>query len=203
MKYADNIAELVKLPIDFMGLIFYPPSPRYVDNLQLTADFPAQIKKTGVFVDADMDFIRKNVTDYQLNYLQLHGSESPAYCAEAKQLFHLPIIKAISISQASDFAKTKDYGNNVDFFLFDTKSVLYGGSGNKFDWSIINEYTESKPFFLSGGISEDDVHAISAIKHPMLYAIDLNSRFETSPGLKDTEKLRSFIEKINTTKNNS
>ena len=199
MKYADNITELVKLPIDFMGLIFYPRSPRYVNSLQLMPDFPPQIKKTGVFVDADMDFIRRNVNNYQLDYLQLHGSESPAYCAVAKQLFHLPIIKAISISQTSDFAKTNDYENCVDFFLFDTKTALYGGSGTKFDWSIINEYNEKKPFFLSGGIGADDVLAISAIKHPMFYAIDLNSKFETSPGLKDMDKLKLFIENINTT----
>lgn len=195
MKHPENIAELVKLPIDFMGLIFYSKSPRYVEHLDLS-DFPDQIKKAGVFVDADIDFLGERIGDYKLDMIQLHGNESVEYCNLIKNKYRLPIIKAFNVSEAKDFNKTNSYTNCCDYFLFDTKTSKHGGSGQKFDWSILNEYKWDKPFFLSGGISENEARAIKEIDHPQLYAIDLNSRFETELGYKNIEALTAFIHKI-------
>jgi len=197
MKYPDNIEALSRLPIDYMGLIFYDKSPRMVEKLTL-ADLnilPTHIKRTGVFVKATIDFINEKISQYNLDAIQLHGNESPDFCNELNG--KIPVIKAFSISSASDFLITKDYEIYVQYFLFDTKTPQYGGSGEKFDWNILKEYEGETPFFLSGGISAQDVNKIKEIKHPGLYAVDLNSRFETQPGLKDIELLNQFIKQLN------
>lgn len=197
MKYPDNIKELNKLPIDLMGMIFYDKSSRYINGLTGYDLFevPQRIKLTGVFVNADINYIAEKIVQYGLDIIQLHGNESPAFCNELNKT--MPVIKAFSIADASDFEQAKQYEGVADYFLFDTKTTQYGGSGQKFDWSILAEYKGNTPFLLSGGISIDDVEAIKEIKHPRFAGIDLNSRFETEPGLKDIELLQQFIKALN------
>lgn len=197
MKYPENIEDLNKLPIDYMGMIFYQKSPRYIDY-QLWQDVrdihSSNIKRVGVFVNSTIDFIVEMIDKYKLDLIQLHGNESPNFCSELNKF--TPIIKAFSISEASDFEQTKAYEGLRGYFLFDTKTPQYGGSGKKFDWAILDAYYGDTPFFLSGGISAEDVEQIKAIKHPRLYGVDLNSKFETEPGLKDIQLLDQFIKQL-------
>jgi len=188
MKYPDNVKELSKLPIDYMGMIFYDKSPRFVETGQLP-DTP--FDKVGVFVNADIDYIKEKIKKYNLNLIQLHGNESPDFCKELNN--SLSVMKVFSISVSSDLEKTDEYENICSYFLFDTKTPNYGGSGEKFDWQILNSYKGNTPFFLSGGISIDDTSAIKNITHPLFYGIDLNSRFEKEPGLKNIELIKQFI----------
>lgn len=192
MKYQENINALGRLPIDLMGMIFYEKSPRYVDHSIERSN--RNLKLVGVFVDAGTDFITEKTQEYGLDFIQLHGNESPGYCKAISQL--KPVIKAFSISDKSDFEKTMQYENICEYFLFDTKTPQYGGSGQKFDWQILNEYKGNTRFLLSGGISADDAEAIKNIRHPLLAGVDLNSRFEIKPGEKDIELLEKFIKEL-------
>lgn len=197
MKYPENIEELNKLSIDYMGMIFYPKSPRYIDNQEWQAEaniHSSNIKRVGVFVNSTEAYIVEMIDRYKLDLIQLHGNESPDFCAELNEF--IPIIKAFSISESSDFEQTKAYEGLRGYFLFDTKTPQYGGSGKKFDWAILDAYDGDTPFFLSGGISAEDVEPIKAIKHPWLYGVDLNSKFETEPGLKDIQLLDQFIKQL-------
>ena len=198
MRSAQNIREVETLGIDWMGFIFWPKSSRYVT--ERPAYLPTKCKRIGVFVDETIDIIKKIAGDYALDYIQLHGSESPAYCKQLKE-FHL--IKAFNIASADDFIQTKAYEGLVDYFLFDTKAQLPGGSGQQFDWSILSAYAGSTPFLLSGGIGPDDAARLrtlfsagSGSVAAKCLGIDLNSRFETAPGLKDTNKLKQFLEQL-------
>jgi len=202
MKYPQNIAELTELPIDLMGMIFYLKSPRYVDKLsdseiesisQITTH--ATIDRVGVFVNEDIETIKQIIDTYLLDVIQLHGNESPEFCKELNKI--IPVIKAFSISEISDLEQTKNYQGLWGYFLFDTKTPQYGGSGQKFDWSILDAYDGKTPFLLSGGIAVDDAEAIKAIKHPKFYGVDLNSRFEIEPGLKNIKQLKKFIKALN------
>ena len=193
MRNAENIAALGKLSIDYMGLIFYEKSSRFVEDF-IQTDLPNEIKKVGVFVNAEKDYILDKVNKYDLKVIQLHGSETPEFCDELKK--YIPIIKAFSIENVSDLEQATLYLDVCDYFLFDTKTPQYGGSGQKFDWSILEHYKGTKPFFLSGGISEDDVKIIKKINHPAFEGIDLNSKFEIEPALKDITKLEKFINDI-------
>lgn len=197
MKYPENIEELNKLSIDYMGMIFYQKSPRYIDY-QLWQNVgnidSSNIKRVGVFVNSGIDFIVEMIDKYKLDLIQLHGNESPDFCAQLNKF--TPIIKAFSISESSDFEQTKAYEGLRGYFLFDTKTPQYGGSGKKFDWAILDAYNGDTPFFLSGGISAEDIQQIKAIKHPRLYGVDLNSKFETEPGLKDIQLLDQFIKQL-------
>lgn len=198
MKYPDNIKELVtaRLPIDFMGMIFYEKSPRYVKELSLSDlnILPRNIERVGVFVDASIDYIMTKTNEYNLDVIQLHGNESPDFCKELNKT--MPIIKAFSIADESDLSGTIEYEDACDYFLFDTKTSGYGGSGKKFDWNILNNYRGSICFYLSGGISMEDVNAIKTIKHPQFYGVDLNSKFEIKPGSKNIELLNQFIKAL-------
>lgn len=194
MKYPDNIRDLALLPIDFMGIIFYNKSPRFIGESDVMEIIPANIRRVGVFVNAEIHYIVQMTGRYNLDIIQLHGNESPDFCKELNK--STPVIKAFSIANSSDFEQTKQYEDIVNYFLFDTKTPQYGGSGQKFDWNILNEYKGNTPFFLSGGISIDDIHRIKEIKHPQLYGLDLNSRFETEPGLKDIQLLKQFIKEL-------
>ena len=191
MREAENIREAEALGIDFMGFIFWPKSSRYVS--ERPAYLPTKCKRVGVFVDASLEEIRQHADDYQLDFIQLHGHESPAF---AEALRPLTLIKAFNIASAEDLRQTEAYEGIVDYFLFDTKGKVVGGNGVKFDWSVLASYHGTTPFLLSGGIGPDDVEAVNDFHHPLCIGIDLNSRFEVKPALKDIPKLRQFINQL-------
>ncbi|RZK16343.1 MAG: phosphoribosylanthranilate isomerase [Pedobacter sp.] len=199
MKFAANIAAVAGLQPDYLGFIFYDKSPRYISEVsaELIKYVPSEIKTVGVFVDEDLEIVKKKINLYQLKAVQLHGSETPEYCAELKATFNnLEVIKAFGVDEDFDFSTLDAYENVVDFFLFDTKTKSHGGSGKTFDWKILESYTLDKPYFLSGGIDLEHAEAISRIKDERLYALDINSRFETEPGVKDVERIKAFVAKL-------
>lgn len=191
MREAENIREVEALGIQLMGFIFWPKSSRYVS--ECPSYLPSKCKRVGVFVNEDIEEVRHKAQEYALDFIQLHGSESPEY---ASQLHEWKVIKAFNIATADDFSQTQAYEGMVDFFLFDTKGKMVGGNGEKFDWSVLSAYKGKTPFLLSGGIGPDDAERVKAFHHPMCVGIDLNSRFEQSPGLKDVTILKEFIEKL-------
>lgn len=199
MKHPENIESVGRLPLSFMGFIFYDKSPRYADVLDRNdlAVLSEDIKRVGVFVNADFEFIKEKAKKYNLDFLQLHGQESAHYCQQITSELNIPIIKAFNVSDPLDFDQTKAYEDVCEYFLFDTKTSQHGGSGLKFDWNILNNYRGQKPFFLSGGISAIDADSIKQLNHPKLYALDLNSKFELEPGLKDAQLLDEFIKNLN------
>lgn len=196
MREKENIAEVLELPIDFMGFIFYPKSPRFAgDTLGVQSDLSSnRTKKVGVFVNEELSNALSIISKYALDYAQLHGDESPSYCKSIKEAGY-PVIKVFSVDGATDFSETAPYEGIADFFLFDTKSPKHGGTGQKFDWNILDRYKGNTSVFLSGGLEPGDVQNIKEIaqKHPWIHGVDLNSRFELAPGLKDSKKLRTFI----------
>ena len=191
MREAENICEVEALGIDLMGFIFWEKSSRYISKRP--AYLPTKCKRVGVFVDEDIESVKRIADDYALDYIQLHGHESSDYCA---QLQGLHLIKAISVSSRNDIATYKTYEGLVEYFLFDTKCPSVGGSGQQFDWSVLSAYDGSTPFLLSGGIGPDDAERIKSFHHPQCAGIDLNSRFELAPGLKDVIKLQAFIKEL-------
>ena len=192
MRDAENIREVEALGIDLMGFIFWPKSSRYVS--ERPAYLPTNCKRVGVFVDEDIETVKRIAEDYALDYIQLHGHESGAYCAQLKGL---KLIKAISVSGQDDIATYKTYRGLVDYFLFDTKCPSVGGSGQQFDWTVLSAYDGDTPFMLSGGIGLDDAERVKSFHHPKCVGIDLNSRFELAPGLKDIDALRIFLNELN------
>ena len=199
MKNPQNIKDLTALNPDFIGFIFYEKSPRYCANELDNLDFiPKNIKKIGVFVNENIDKILEFAKKYDLNGIQLHGSESPDICRQIKAN-NLLVIKAFSIAESADFERTKDYEGVADYFLFDsppTPKIKYGGTGIKFDWSILNDYQGNTPFLLSGGISVDDAKMIKKITHPHFFGIDINSKFEIEAGVKNVELICSFLKNM-------
>lgn len=202
MRDPKNIRAVEALGIQWMGFIFWPGSKRYVS--ERPSYLPTKCKRVGVFVDADISEVVQKVEEYALDLIQLHGSESPDYISQLKNLLaahrslsiaHRPlsIIKAFNIATPADLEQTHAYENIVDYFLFDTKGKSVGGNGEQFDWRVLDHYHGPTPYLLSGGIGPDDVHRVHAFSHPLLAGIDLNSRFETSPGVKDIESLHSFL----------
>ena len=197
MRDADNIRAVEALGIDCMGFIFWPKSARYVGGVP--AYLPKACLRAGVFVDAAPKDIAEAAEAFDLDVIQLHGSESPQQIQQIRELMaprKLRFVKSISVMQAEDLAQTAAYDGVCDAFLFDTKGKLPGGNGQQFDWGVLATYDGSLPFLLSGGIGPDDAGRIKAFDIPQCIGIDLNSRFETAPGLKDVAALKSFIEKI-------
>ena len=218
MRDTENIRAVSELNIDLMGFIFSPSSPRYVMMISSQAgiipdyseerlkkgrgevdDAAHRIKRVGVFVDDMPQSIVTRVYNYDLDYVQLHGEESREMIENFRRTVDpdikpgIKIIKTISVGCKEDIQKYKDYVGVVDMFLFDTKCACAGGSGESFDWSILNDYDGEIPFLLSGGIGPDDVEKVKAFNHPQFAGVDLNSRFEIEPGVKDVEKLKTFI----------
>ncbi|WP_036600868.1 phosphoribosylanthranilate isomerase [Olivibacter sitiensis] len=191
LKDAENIGHVLGLRPDYIGFIFYGRSPRYVGDL--SADFASSIttaNKVGVFVNAEEEIIYQAIENYGLNVVQLHGNERPDLCKALRQ-HGVKVIKAFGISEGFDWSILEQYIGDVDYFLFDTKHIAYGGSGQVFDWSLLKEYPFGIPYFLSGGIALDNLKdLLSKVNDKRLYAIDVNSRFEIRPGLKDVELLR-------------
>ena len=191
MREAENIREVEALHPDWMGFIFWPKSKRYVK--EIPNHLPTQVKRVGVFVDETIEKVIQTAETYALDLIQLHGHESPEYAA---QLSRWKTIKAFNIADAEDFEQTKVYEGITDYFLFDTKGKSVGGNGEKFDWSVLASYHGETPFLLSGGIGPEDAESVKAFHHPKCIGIDLNSRFEIEPGLKDINKLKEFIKTI-------
>ncbi len=209
MRDPQNILSLAKMQPDYMGLIFYPQSNRYAadPDKSILSSLPASISLTGVFVDEQEQEVIQKVFDYGLSAVQLHGAESADYCKslKAKLKESLPakpieLIKAFGIDSEFDFSRLEAYSEVVDYFLFDTKTSEHGGSGIAFDWSVLDEYDGEKQFFLSGGLSPDNIDSLFNLKTKKIYALDLNSRFETEPGLKNIESLRSAFQLIRASK---
>lgn len=193
-----NIEAIAELKPDYMGFIFYPKSPRFVGldfALENIAHLPQSIKRTGVFVNANEQEIADAVSKYGLNAAQLHGNESVEFCVKIKQM-GVEVIKAFQIDEEFDFDTLKPYADVCDFYLFDTKTKAYGGSGHKFDWEILKKYDNHKPIFLSGGISADDEEDILNLQQVNIYAVDINSKFEIEPGLKNVELVKVFVERL-------
>jgi phosphoribosylanthranilate isomerase len=198
MNDPDNVKEIAELKPDIMGFIFFGGSPRYVGDepeMLLFNSVPPDIKKTGVFYNEDNHKILELSIRTGLDMIQLHGDESSVACLQLKSS-GLSVIKAFNIDGDFDFESLGQYIPACDYFLFDTKSEKPGGNGKKFAWEKLNEYYLDKPFFLSGGISPDDAAEIKSICNRGLYAVDLNSRFETSPGIKDAVSVKAFINEL-------
>lgn len=198
MKYPDNILEVAALLPDYMGFIFWERSSRYFEGQ--IPEIPKSIKKTGVFVNESVAIIIEKILENNLQAVQLHGKESTDFCLNLKSEFEkinlskIEIIKVFSVADDFDFELLKPFENLCDYFLFDTKGKLPGGNGTTFDWNVLQHYPSSKPFFLSGGIGLEEATAVNEITNTNLpvYAIDVNSKFEIEPGLKNTKLLREF-----------
>jgi phosphoribosylanthranilate isomerase len=195
MKYPENILEVGALLPDYMGFIFYDKSARYFTGT--IPELIKTIKKTGVFVNETVENITDKIKEHNLQAVQLHGDEYVEYCEELKNKINrkVEIIKVFSVGDDFDFEVLKPFENVCDYFLFDTKGKLPGGNGTTFDWKILKNYKSDKPFFLSGGIGIEEIAAIKNLKLPV-YAIDVNSKFEIEPGLKNKNLLTNFKRKL-------
>ncbi|MDA0177218.1 phosphoribosylanthranilate isomerase [Mesoflavibacter profundi] len=204
MKYQDNINQVAALQPDYLGFIFYEKSSRFFEGV--IPKLAKTIKKVGVFVDASLDFVLNQIKTHQLNVIQLHGKETPEFCNELRQAVldsashTVEIIKVFSIKDHFDFSVLQPFENICDYFLFDTKGKLPGGNGYTFNWDVLKNYPSTTPYFLSGGIGLDEVETILSFlqkkESKYCYAIDVNSKFEITPGLKDIEALEKFKEKL-------
>lgn len=194
MKHPENIKALAELNPDYVGFICYGLSPRYIADLSADAfdTLPDSVYKTAVFVNEDADKINILINQFGFNAVQLHGSESPEFCQALRD--KVIVFKAFGVDDDFDFTQLNDYKEFVDYFMFDTKTIGHGGSGETFNWGILDKYNLDVPFFVCGGLSLENVASVKEIKHPAFYGVDLNSRFETAPGLKDIEKLRNAFE---------
>ena len=203
MLHPENIAEVAALQPDYLGFIFFKGSKRYAAGLdpEVVKALPQQIRRTGVFVNEAAEVVLELVHQYGLNAVQLHGAESPEYCREIAQYVkaiqpEFKVIKSFGVNVEFDFQQLEAYLGVVDYFLFDTQTPDHGGSGKKFDWSLLDKYKLDVPYFLSGGIGPESVEALNGISDPRLLAIDINSRFELEAGLKDAGKLKEFKNKL-------
>ena len=194
MKYLENIHDISTLEPDYLGFIFWKKSARNF-HLKELPKLDASIKKVGVFVNATLVELQEKAREFELNAVQLHGNESVDFCKSVKKL-NIETIKAFSVDNDFDFSQLKAYENAVDYFLFDTKGKLPGGNGTTFDWHLLENYTLEKPFFLSGGIGLSETTKIKDFLQSKeaqhCYAIDVNSRFELEPGLKNKIELEKF-----------
>lgn len=212
MREPNNIRAVEELGVDWMGFIFYPKSPRYVHQVSSRAgiipDYSAleqnksRVKRVGVFVDDMPQNIVTHVYNDGLDIVQLHGDESPVMMDNLRRTLDpdirpgIKLMKALAVSSKNDIERWREYQGHADYLLFDTRCPMKGGSGKQFDWSVLEAYDGPIPFLLSGGIGPDDAKCVSAFQHPQCIGIDLNSCFETEPGIKDAELLRKFVEAV-------
>lgn len=209
LRTPDNIKEVLALGPDYVGFIFYKKSKRFVGKTKLAEwitnneELFGETKRVGVFVNAELDYILNAVHDYKLDYVQLHGDESPGYCRELKLLWSAStlrkahLIKAFSITPDFDFKDTYPYADSCPLFIFDTGGHgEKGGTGQKWDWAKLNEYQGLVPFLLSGGIRPDDAARVAALGHVQMRGVDLNSGFEVEPGVKVVKDLRKFLAEV-------
>ncbi|HEY0272498.1 MAG TPA: phosphoribosylanthranilate isomerase [Chitinophaga sp.] len=199
----EDLETLYRLGADYAGLIFYERSPRYMGHLLSALDVKRtapRLPKVGVFVDEPLESVLEHVTGYGLQLVQLHGDETPEYCATLAR--YVPVIKAFRIAGAVNWDSLRPYAQAADYFLFDTGGKpAYGGTGQQFNWSVLDAYPFEVPFFLSGGIGAEAAGALKALRWRHLYAVDVNSRFETAPGMKDLNAVQAFIKALSPTQN--
>jgi len=197
MRDSDNIRQIDELGcVDWMGFIFFPPSSRNVERVP--DDLPKHCKRVGVFVNATPEEILHRQEEFGFDLIQLHGDETPAYCQALRTRLKkgTELIKMIQIESPQELEKTQEYEGVVDYFLFETKCKGYGGSGKQFDWDILQHYQGQTPFLITGGIGADDAEKVRAFlksQTSKFVGIDLNSRFETAPALKDATRIKDFI----------
>jgi len=202
MTQAEQVHQLDEMGVEFCGFIFYPRSPRYIHKHMSAADIKAvrgKINKVGVFVNTPAEEILKKVNDCGLYLVQLHGDETPRECEKISN--YITVIKAFRLSELDNIQwKVREYYDVADMFMFDTEGSGYGGTGKKFDWNVLNELDIRKPFFLSGGIEPGDARKLREFSGKQvakdLFAVDINSRFETTPGVKNMEKIRLFLQEL-------
>ncbi len=189
LKHPENINQVAGLLPDYMGFICYDLSPRFISKLpsQVLKALPDSVSKTAVFVNETKETITNLIDRFGFDVIQLHGNESPEFCMYFKQ--KVKVFKAFGVDEDFDFNQLITYTNSVDFFMFDTKTEGHGGSGKTFNWEILNNYKLDIPFFICGGLSLNNIEKVKEIKHPQFYGVDLNSRFEVEPGIKDINKL--------------
>ena len=205
MRDTQNIKDLLSLQPDYMGFIFYENSPRSAEGVldhRVLKDFPKSTQKVGVFVNASFEFIVSKVEEFELDMLQLHGEETVELLKQLKAE-GLQIVKVFGVDDDFDFPVLEPYKAYVDYFLFDTKSKQRGGTGIQFNWQKLKEYDQEIPFFLSGGISNENIHLLDDIKGLNIHAIDVNSKYELEPGLKDIEKIKELVNVIPSLRNES
>lgn len=195
MRLASNIKDLGALEIDFMGFIFYNKSSRNVAKLPLI-NIPKNIQRVGVFVNSSIAEIEQRAREFNLDYIQLHGDETPEFCEELQKKGYM-LFKAFAVDDNFDFKVLEAYEEACAYFLLDAKGHSYGGNGIQFDWKILNQYTSKKPFFLSGGIDLKSIQSVLNLELPQLYGIDVNSKFELSPAVKDISKIKKLVKEIN------
>jgi phosphoribosylanthranilate isomerase len=191
LKHPNNINAIQNLKVDFTGFIFYDKSSR---NIELTEDViqtlnRVTIQKVGVFVNEELNEIKRLKKILGLDYIQLHGNESVEFCRELQ--VHSKIIKVFKVDDDFDFSECEPF-RFADYFLFETKGKLAGGNGVRFNWQILNRYEMNIPFFLSGGIGLTELEDLKKIKHPQLAVVDVNSVFENEPGVKNVELIKYF-----------
>jgi phosphoribosylanthranilate isomerase len=202
MTKPEQVYQLDEMGVEFAGFIFYPKSLRYVYKTTPAEEIrriKGKINKVGVFVNADVDEVLRTVDDCGLYLVQLHGDESPRICEKIAN--YVSVIKVFRISEDDNIEwRIREYYDAADMFMFDTEGVGYGGTGKKFNWELLKEQSIRKPFFLSGGITPDDAEKLKAFQNEAvakdLFAIDINSKFETMPGLKDMDIVREFVGKL-------
>mgnify|MGYP003577413460 FL=1 len=193
MRDPENIVQIGSLRPQYMGFIFYPETPRFVgDNFKIPSNLPSSIKRVGVFVNESSAVILAKSEALTLDLVQLHGNESPTQCAELKAR-GLSVIKVFSIDDDFNFELTKVYKDVVDYFLFDTKGKYHGGNAKTFNWKVFDKYDQEIPFFLSGGLTSENVNTLGDILAMNLHALDLNSGVEISPGVKDFERVKTIV----------
>jgi len=197
MRDKENISKVTKLAIHMIGFNFYKPSSRYIAsyNEEALSSIPDNIKRVGVFVQSPMAELLDIANQYKLDYIQLHGDEDLDFCRDLKK--HYKLIKVFRIDDDFDFTDIEPFHSVSDYFLFDTKTKSYGGSGKQFSWAKLQNYQGPTPYFLSGGIGPEDADDINAFQHQSLVGIDINSCFEIAPAIKDTHAIETFISTLN------
>jgi phosphoribosylanthranilate isomerase len=192
MRERENIQLVAALQPDWLGFIFYKPSPRYVGKDFKLPQIQDQIKRVGVFVNENQEVVLEQIRNYRLSAVQLHGKETVADCLSVRNM-GVEVIKVFHIDAAFDFKLIDVYKEVADYFLFDTRGKSWGGNAEKFDWQLLDQYEGKTPFLLSGGISISDLEEINKLQHPCLFGVDVNSGVEFSPGIKDIGKVKELI----------
>lgn len=196
MREPENILAVAKMRPDYMGFIFYNQSPRCVpEDFEFPVELDESVKRIGVFVNEDVGQVLETVNRYGLHGVQLHGDETVSDCEKIKRE-DIIVIKTFSIDDQFNFSATTSYEPVVDFFLFDTKGKQRGGNARVFDWNLLQRYNQKVPFFLSGGLSPENISKVAPLREMNLFGLDINSGVETSPGLKDVEKIGSIVKNL-------